>query len=127
MRPYEVMIIFEVGMEEADLRERIDRVLELIRSRGDTPGRVDHWGRRNFAYEMKHRSEGYYVLLEATAEPATMAEVDRMLALEDTVLRHKVLRQPDKPAGRSGRTSRPSAPRRQREGTPEPAAAPKSS
>jgi small subunit ribosomal protein S6 len=100
MRPYEVMVIFDVGLEDADIRAQVDRVLELIRTRGDTPGQVDHWGRRTFAYEMKHRSEGYYVLVEATAEPATMAEVDRLLALEDSVLRHKVIRQPEKAAGR---------------------------
>jgi small subunit ribosomal protein S6 len=134
MRPYEVMVIFDVELEDADIRERVDRVLELIRSRGDNPGRVDYWGRRTFAYEMKHRTEGYYVLLEATAEPATMSEVDRLLALEDAVLRHKVLRQPEGAAGRrpARRTrppgpSAPSAPARTQEAPPESAAAPASS
>ena len=117
VRPYEVMVIFDVDLEESDIREQVDRVLELIRSRGDTPGRVNHWGRRTFAYELKHRSEGYYVVLEATAEPATMAEVDRLLALEDSVLRHKVLRQAEKAVGRTrAKPPRSSAPA----GTPEP-------
>src|ERR1039458_10873416 len=100
MRPYEVMVSFDVELEDADIRERVDRVLELIRSRGDNPGRVDYWGRRTFAYEMKHRTEGYYVLLEATAEPATMSEVDRLFALEDAVPRPQSLRLPDNVAGR---------------------------
>lgn len=125
MRPYEVMVIFEVDLEEADLRERVDRVLDLIRSRGDNPGRVDHWGRRTFAYELKHRTEGYYVLIEATAEPATMAEVDRLLALEDSVLRHKVLRQTEKSTGRATRKPRTSAP--QSTGSAPEAAAPAAS
>jgi small subunit ribosomal protein S6 len=101
MRPYEVMVIFDIGLEEADIRQRVDRVHELVRSNGGTPGSVSTWGRRTFAYEIKHRTEGYYVVLEATAEPATMSEVDRFLALEDAVLRHKVIRQPDHVAGRA--------------------------
>jgi len=103
MRPYEVMVIFDVDLEEGDIRQRIDRVHELVRAKGGTPGSVSHWGRRTFAYEIKHRSEGYYVVLEATAEPPAMADVDRYLALEDAVLRHKVIRQPDHVAGRAGR------------------------
>ncbi|HXY44448.1 MAG TPA: 30S ribosomal protein S6 [Acidimicrobiales bacterium] len=112
MRPYEVMVIFDVDLEEGDIRQRVERVHELVRSKGGTPGSVSHWGRRTFAYEIKHRSEGYYVVLEATAEPAAMAEVDRYLALEDAVLRHKVIRQPDNVAGRgaSHGRRRPAAP-----------------
>jgi small subunit ribosomal protein S6 len=106
MRPYEVMVIFDVGLEEGDIRQRLDRVHELVRAKGGVPGSVSHWGRRTFAYEIKHRSEGYYVVLEATAEPAAMSDVDRYLALEDAVLRHKVIRQPDEVAGRTASKGR---------------------
>lgn len=114
MRPYEVMVIFDVDLEEADIRQRVERVLDLVKTRGGKPGSVNHWGRRTFAYEIKHRTEGYYVVLEATAEPATMAEVERVLALEDAVLRHKVMRQPDQVAGRT----RPSPQRRSGSSSP---------
>lgn len=107
MRPYEVMVIFDVDLEEGDIRQRVERVHELVRAKGGTPGSVSHWGRRTFAYEIKHRSEGYYVVLEATAEPAAMAEVDRYLALEDAVLRHKVIRQPDEVVGRGAHGRKP--------------------
>ena len=95
MRPYEVMVIFDAGLEEEAIRTTIDRATELISSRGGRPGRVDRWGKRRFAYELNHRWEGYYVLVEATAEPATMAEVDRVLSLTDEVIRHKVIRLPE--------------------------------
>src|SRR5205085_11205710 len=77
-------------------------------ARGGTPGRVDRWGRRRLAYEIAHKREGYYVLLEAVAEPSVMAELDRTLHLADAVIRHKVIRQPDRPAGKPARA--PSAP-----------------
>lgn len=100
VRPYEVMVIFDVETDEADIRQQVERAGELVRSSGGTPGQVQNWGRRSLAYEVKHHSEGYYVLFEAVAEPETMAAVDRFFALEDSVLRHKVLRQPEGEAGR---------------------------
>jgi small subunit ribosomal protein S6 len=95
MRPYEVMIIFDASLEEETIRAAVDRFAELIRSRGGTPGRVDRWGRRRFAYEVNHRWEGYYMLLEASAEPEVMEELHRTLSLADEVIRHKVVRIPD--------------------------------
>ena len=101
MRPYEVMVILDVGLDEDAIRATVDRATQLITTRGATLGRVDHWGRRRFAYEIKHHNEGYYVLIEATADPSVMAELDRMLHLADEVIRYKVIRLPDKVAGRS--------------------------
>ena len=109
LRPYEVMVIFDAGLEEDAMNAVLDRATELIRSRGGNPGRVDRWGRRRFAYELHHRWEGSYVLLDATAEPAAMAELDRMLHLADEVIRHKVIRLPEKVAGRARRTPAPAA------------------
>jgi small subunit ribosomal protein S6 len=95
MRPYEVMVIFGADLEEETIRSAVGRYLELIRSKGATPGQVDYWGKRRFAYELKHRWEGYYVVLQARAEPDAMHELHRVLALADEVLRHKVLRVPE--------------------------------
>jgi small subunit ribosomal protein S6 len=103
MRPYEVVVILDAGLEDDVIRAAIDRATELIRSRGGNPNRVDRWGKRRFAYELKHRWEGYYVLIDATAEPAVMAELDRTLHLADEVLRHKIIRLPDAVAGRAAR------------------------
>jgi small subunit ribosomal protein S6 len=103
------MVILDAGLEEEAIRSVIDRATELIRSRGGNPGAVDRWGRRRFAYELKHRWEGYYVLLRADAEPSVMAELDRSLHLADEVLRHKVIRLPDKVAAAASRAATPAA------------------
>jgi small subunit ribosomal protein S6 len=102
LRPYEIVIIFDAGLDEAVIRSNIDRVTEHVRTRGGTIGAVDRWGKRSFAYELAHRHEGYYVLVEVTAEPEALSEVDRMLTLSDEVLRHKVIRQ----GGKKGRRER---------------------
>ena len=103
MRPYEVMIILDPSLDDDVIRAEVDRAVELIRSRGGTPGRVDRWGRRRLAYEIAHKREGYYVLVEASAEPSVMTELDRTLHLADSVLRHKVIRIADRPATRAPR------------------------
>jgi small subunit ribosomal protein S6 len=100
MRPYEVMVIFDVGTEPPAIQAAVDRLLETVRSHGGVPGHVDRWGRRPFAYEVKHRREGYYVLVELSGEPRTVAEIDRLLTLADEVLRFKVIRLPDRIAAR---------------------------
>jgi len=89
------MVIFDSGLEEDVINGILDRATELIVAGGGKPGSVDHWGKRRFAYELRHRWEGYYVLVSAEAEPAAMAEVHRMFSLADEVLRHKIVRIPD--------------------------------
>ena len=96
MRQYEVMVILDAGLEEDAIRAIIDRATQIIANRGGTVDKVDRWGKRRFAYEVHHRSEGYYVLIETTAEPNALAAVDRMLGLADDVIRHKVIRLPEK-------------------------------
>jgi len=109
MRPYEVMIILDAGLEEEAIRPAIDRATDLIQSRGGNVGSVDRWGRRRFAYELKHKWEGYYVVLRAEADPSVMAELDRSLFLADEVLRHKVIRLPDDVAAATPRAAVPAA------------------
>ena len=95
MRPYEVMVIFDAELEEETIRSAVERSIQLIESKGAERGQIDWWGKRRFAYELKHRWEGYYVVFQAKAEPTAMDELNRTLSLADEVLRHKVLRIPE--------------------------------
>ncbi len=99
MRAYEVVVIFDATLEEEAIRPVLDRALAPITKDG-TKATTDRWGKRRFAYELKKRWEGNYVLLAFNAEPGPVAELDRVLYLADEVLRHKVTRLPDKVAGR---------------------------
>jgi small subunit ribosomal protein S6 len=105
MRPYEIMVILDAGLEEDAIRQSVDRATDLITSRGGTVGRVDRWGKRRFAYELHHRWEGYYVVIQASTEPSVVAELDRMLHLADEVIRHKVIHLPDAAVGQGARSA----------------------
>jgi small subunit ribosomal protein S6 len=106
MRPYEVVVIFDVTVEPPAIQAALDRALETIKSSEGTPGAIDRWGRRPFAYEVNHRREGYYVLVEFTGTPATVAELDRALGLADEVMRHKIIRLPEHPVKAAARAAR---------------------
>src|SRR5579872_6542699 len=97
------MIIFDPEAEESAVTGVLDRAVEVVKANGGTPGTLDRWGKRALAYEIRKKREGYYVLVEYTAEPKASAELDRMLTLADEVLRHKIIRLPDKVAGRARR------------------------
>jgi small subunit ribosomal protein S6 len=94
------MVILDAGLDEDAIREVVDKATQAITNNGGTVDKVDRWGKRRFAYEVHHRSEGYYVLVEATAEPAAVDSVDRVLGLADEVIRHKVIRLPEKAVGK---------------------------
>lgn len=99
------MIILDPTLEDDVIQAEVDKATEVIRANGGTPGRVDRWGRRKLAYEIHRQMEGYYVLMEASAEPAAMAQLDRSLHLADPVMRHKVMRVPDEAIRKASTTS----------------------
>jgi small subunit ribosomal protein S6 len=63
---------------------------------------VDRWGRRRFAYQINHKWEGIYVVLEIVTEATNLDELERSLRLADQVVRHKLIRLPDAEAERRG-------------------------
>ncbi|HTW06857.1 MAG TPA: 30S ribosomal protein S6 [Acidimicrobiales bacterium] len=105
MRPYEVMVILDASLEEDASRALVDRFTQQLTAAGAKAVSADTWGKRRLAYPVRHRNEGYYVVIEANAEPSALSELDRQLSLTDEVLRHKVLRLPDRAAGRARRAA----------------------
>jgi small subunit ribosomal protein S6 len=91
-RHYEVMFIIDPKLDDAAIQQAVDRYVGIVTSRGGEATKVDHWGRRKFAYEIDHLNEGYYVVADLQAEPAAITELDRVLRLADELVRHKVVR-----------------------------------
>jgi small subunit ribosomal protein S6 len=92
MRAYELMIITNGSLDEAAVTTVIERFTNLITSQGGTVDRVDHWGKRQFAYEIQHMNEGYYTVIDLTVSSDGLNEVERQLRLTDEIVRHKVVR-----------------------------------
>ena len=90
MRSYELMTIHRPELAEADYRTLVRETEEFLRNRGATVEETDLWGKRRFAYEIRHLHEGYYSVLKFAAEPDVVDDLDRVLSLADLVVRHKV-------------------------------------
>ena len=78
--------------EKRTVAPTLDKFLNVVRNDGGTVESVDVWGRRRLAYEVKKNAEGIYAIVNLTAEPATVKELDRQLTLNESILRTKVLR-----------------------------------
>ncbi len=92
MRRYELMVILDPELEERTVAPSIDQFLNVVRQGGGSVEKVDIWGRRRLAYEIAKRSEGIYAVVDLTAEPDVVKELDRQLNLNEAVLRTKVIR-----------------------------------
>ena len=92
LRQYEIMIILDPEIEERTVAPSLDKYLTVVKSDGGSVDKVDIWGRRRMAYDIKKKTEGIYAVVSFTAEPATAKELDRQLGLNEVVLRTKVLR-----------------------------------
>jgi small subunit ribosomal protein S6 len=91
-RRYEVMVILDANLEERAVTPALEGFLKVIRDSKGQVEKVDVWGRRRMSYEIDKRHEGIYSVLDLTATPAAVAELDRQLNLSESVLRTKVLR-----------------------------------
>ena len=92
MRAYELMVILDPSLEERTVQPSLDKYLNVVRTDGGTVDSVEVWGRRRLAYEIQKHAEGIYAVVNLTAEPATVKELDRQLGLNESILRTKVLR-----------------------------------
>jgi small subunit ribosomal protein S6 len=94
LRDYEIMLILPAEADESVVGAAAERISKVIEAGDGKVGNIDRWGRRRFAYEIDHRTEGYYVVIAFTAEPQTQIELERVLNLADEVIRFKVLAVP---------------------------------
>jgi small subunit ribosomal protein S6 len=119
---YEILLMLDPDGSEERHNEIIARTRELIEKGGGQWLSHDSWGRRRLAYEIGHKTDGVYHLLQFDAQPATLDEVTRVLKITDGVMRHMATRRP-KGGGRAAAPPPIHAPEPERSRPPEPAAA----
>jgi small subunit ribosomal protein S6 len=89
---YEILLMLDPELPEKRQEEIVKRARELVeRAKGKW---IAHnvWGRRRLAYEIDHKGEGAYHLLNFDAEPETLEELSRILRITDGVMRHLAVR-----------------------------------
>ncbi|HVB61518.1 MAG TPA: 30S ribosomal protein S6 [Ktedonobacteraceae bacterium] len=91
-RDYELGFILAPEVNEEQTRGILDRVGQIVATRGGEVVRVNQWGRRRMAYPIEHHRDGYYVFVDMIAAPETITELERTLRVSEEVLRHMITR-----------------------------------
>jgi small subunit ribosomal protein S6 len=92
MRHYEIMIILDPNLEERTVQPSLDQFMKVVTDGGGKVEKTDIWGKRRLSYPIDKKPEGYYAVVDLTAEPNTVLELDRQLNLNESILRTKVTR-----------------------------------
>jgi small subunit ribosomal protein S6 len=87
VREYELVFIVHPDLEEAAFKELVDRVQSWITDAGGSVSKVDIWGKRRLAYDIKKQHEGQYVLLRVQMKPEFSAELERNFRFLEPVMR----------------------------------------
>ena len=91
-RTYEIVFIVDPGADDAEVMKLSEAVQKIITDQGGAITKIDMWGRRQLAYEINHKREGSYVLLEVEGSGAEIAELERRMRVNDRVLRYMTIR-----------------------------------
>ena len=94
MKKYEVMFIVNAANDEV-IKAAVKLVQDTITRIGGTVDKVDEWGKRALAYEVKKQREGYYVVVDFQADPAEIKELDRVIKIHEEIIRHIIVKQDD--------------------------------
>ena len=92
MRIYEELFIMKPDAAEEEIEQVIEQVRQIITSREGVVDKVDKWGVRKLAYRVQKLNEGFFVLIQFTATPETVKEIERRLRVSDFVLKFLTVR-----------------------------------
>ena len=95
MSNYEVMFIIDAALEDDKKEAATEMVKSVIAADGEV-GKVDVWGMKKLAYPIQKKNEGYYVVIEFTANPTLPKELDRRLRISDSIIRHIIVNKDEK-------------------------------
>jgi small subunit ribosomal protein S6 len=94
LRPYEILVIVDPRPTDEEVAELLTQLGEQVKGLGADVTKMENWGKRRLAYDIRKQREGTYAVFEASAEPAMVKEFERQLRLNENVLRFLSTRVP---------------------------------
>jgi len=88
MRKYELICIVQPELDETAFKGVVDRVSGWVSEAGGSVDKVDVWGRRRMAYQIRKQREGQYVLMNVTLDPKSTGNLERNIRFLEPVMRH---------------------------------------
>lgn len=96
MKAYELLFFVDPSIDEETRLAAEKRIDTAITEQGGKVSNVEEWGKRKLAYEIDGLTDGDYTLIEFEAEPAAIAELDRVLHIMDAIVRYMITRRDDR-------------------------------
>jgi small subunit ribosomal protein S6 len=93
MRQYEVMYVLRPDLEEEKVKANVARYKEIVTNYGGEVTNLQEMGKRRLAYEIDKFREGYYVLMNFKAKSDAVAEAERLMKINDDVIRFLFVRE----------------------------------
>ena len=91
MNKYELVYILDTAVEEEARKGLVEKFNNLIVNNGGVVEKVEEWGKRRLAYAIDYKTEGYYVLVNFSAEAELPLELERNLKITDSVIRYQTI------------------------------------
>ena len=91
LREYEIVYVIRPDLSDKDRSTKVEKIHSLITENGGELGKVEDWGKRVLAYEIKHNSEGYYGLAEFRLPPSSVKTVEDRLNIDEEILRYQII------------------------------------
>jgi small subunit ribosomal protein S6 len=91
MRLYEIVYIFDASLDEENINRRLEKYHKLGTGESGQVNAVDHWAIRQLAYPIRRKRTGYYVVAQFTADPANLPEMERVLKLDEELMRFLIV------------------------------------
>ena len=104
LRPYEVLVIIDSRPTDEEVAALLTQLGEQAKSLGAEVVKMENWGKRRLAYDIRKQREGTYAVFEVSAEPAMVKELERQLRLNENVLRFLSTRVPIRKKARPAKT-----------------------
>ena len=92
---YEAVYILNPSLSEEQIAALVAKFKAVVEANG-TVSEVDEWGKRRLAYPIDYKTEGYYVLVNYTAEASVPKEIERNLQISDSILRYLTVKVEEK-------------------------------
>lgn len=96
MSKYEVMAIVKPDFSDADVQKLADKFKTVIEEKGGAVESAGKWEKRKLAYEIEGFKEGNYVVFNFEAPAALPKELNRLMGINDDIIRHRIFRLDEK-------------------------------
>ena len=96
MKAYELLFFVAPNIDEESRLAAMKRVETTIAASNGVIDNVTDWGKRKLAYEINGQTEGEYTLVDFHADPASIAELNRVLRITDAIQRHMIVARADR-------------------------------